>query len=61
MSRNKILGIVLGAAGLIIAVVFASADLTRLGSHIGFGPVQIIGTIAGVLVLFFGVAMLNRK
>jgi hypothetical protein len=61
MSRNRVLGIVLSAAGLIIAVVFAIADITRMGSHLGFGPIQIIGTIAGVFVLILGLVMTYRK
>jgi len=61
MSRNRVLGIVLSAGGLIIAVVFATADLSRLGSHPEFGPIQIIGTITGVFVLILGLVMIYRK
>jgi hypothetical protein len=61
MDRKKVLGIVLIAAGLIIAVVFATADFTGLGSHPDFGPSQIIGTVAGVVVFVLGLVVTYRK
>lgn len=51
-------GVLLSAAGLLIALVFALADVIRAGRYGGFGPDQIKGTIAGAVVLAVGLAIL---
>jgi hypothetical protein len=52
------IGVLLSAAGLLIVLVFALADVIRVGRYEGFGPDQIKGTIAGAAVLAGGLAIL---
>ncbi len=60
MSREN-LGLILAAIGLVTTFAFALADSVGLGRYRGFGSDQILGTIAGVVVLVLGVFLASRK
>ena len=47
-------GITLLAVGLVILVVFATADLIGLGADPRFGPKQIVGSLVGLAVIAWG-------
>ena len=57
MSRTAI-GVLLSVGGLLIALIFALADVIRVGRYEGFGPDQIKGTTTGVVILASGLAIL---
>jgi len=56
MGKGK-LGLVVAGFGLVLALVAATADLFGPGEGGGFGPWQMGGTIAGVLLFVVGVTM----
>lgn len=47
--------------GFLITLIFATADFTGLGSHVGFGPQQTIGTIFGVFLILIGIVLSLQK
>ena len=57
MSRTAI-GVLLSVTGLLIALLFALADVIRVGRYEGFGSDQIKGTTAGTVILAVGLAIL---
>jgi hypothetical protein len=59
MSDNRI-AIILGVAGALIALVSLLADTIGLGSGSGFGPYQISGVLAGLLLLGLAVRRWRR-
>ena len=60
MSRRN-LGAIVAAIGLVTTWAFVLADSVGLGRYRGFGADQILGTIAGVVVLVLGVFLASRK
>jgi len=61
MERNRKAGFLLGAVGIITGIFFATADLTGVGSHPAFGPIQITGSIVGGAILIIGLVLAFRK
>jgi hypothetical protein len=59
MSR-KALGGALIAVGLLVVLFFVLADVTGAGGSPGFGIRQILGTIAGAVVIVIG-ALISRR
>jgi hypothetical protein len=60
MSR-KGTGLVLIVIGLIVLIVFATADITGLGNDPNtFGWIQWIGVVAGVVVALIGAYIRSR-
>ena len=59
--QKKTLGIVLLIVGIIVAAIFATADITGLGSDPVFGYVQIAGTVVGVIAFVVGIVLTRRK
>ena len=59
--ERKTLGIVLLIVGIIVTAIFATADITGLGSHPEFGPTQIAGTVVGAIAFVVGIVLAIRK
>ncbi len=57
---NRTRGIVLVAAGALLALVALGADPLGLGGHPGFGWKQILGTLAGAGAAVVGFRDLRR-
>jgi hypothetical protein len=56
---NKTLGTILLIVGIVVALVFALADVIGIGSYpSGFGLVQIVGLIVGLVLAVVGLYML---
>ncbi len=51
---KKTSSIVVIAIGALLLLASLTADMTGLGGHVGFGPRQMIGTVAGIAVLAVG-------
>ena len=59
---SKTIGIVALIAGIVIALVFALADLLGIGSHPDvFGQRQIIGIVIGGVVFIVGIVLFLRQ
>lgn len=56
---NKTIWLIAAIVGLIIALVFALADVFGIGQP-PFGLRQIIGTIVGVVILVVGIILFLR-
>ena len=62
MSIRKVSGAVLLLIGILLLLLFATADLTGLGENpVSFGPWQITGTIAGAVMAVIGLILLVKK
>jgi hypothetical protein len=60
--EKKTIGIVLLTLGIILLIVSVAADPLGIGGgNAVFGPQQIVGTIAGVVVAIVGIALMRRK
>ena len=57
---NKTTSIVVTALGALILLASLAADMTGFGDQVAFGPVQMTGSIIGILLLGIG-AYLYRK
>ncbi len=57
---NRSRGLVLIAAGVVLALIGLGADALGLGGHPGFGWKQILGTVVGVAVAVMGLRGLRR-
>ena len=58
---KKSWGMVLLGAGVVILLLSLAADMIGIGGAPGFGVKQIIGTIAGVIVIAVGYFLAFRK
>jgi len=58
---KKTLGVVLLIAGIVLAAIFLTADITGLGEGYKFGYKQIIGTIVGAVVFVVGLVFTLKK
>jgi hypothetical protein len=47
--------------GLLLTLIFVSADFIGLGVYDGFGPQQTIATIVGVVISFIGIILYFQK
>ena len=64
MTGRKIAGIViiiLGIIGLIISVFANVIDVGPIGNNLDFGPLQITGTILGVIFIAVGGFLTFKK
>jgi hypothetical protein len=61
MKGNKTLGIILFLAGVIILALSLLADSIGVGSSVGFGIKQIIGTAAGAVAAIVGLVLIRKK
>ena len=57
---NRIRGVVLIAAGALVAVVSLAADPLGFGAHPGIGWKQIVGALAGIAAAGVGAVDLRR-
>jgi hypothetical protein len=58
----KITGTIILVVGIIVLILFATADLTGIGENLKFfGHVQVEGVIAGAVVAIVGLVMLFKK
>ncbi len=60
MSRKTISALVF-VAGIVVLVLFASADVIGIGENPDFGPVQIAGTVVGAVLAAVGLAAIYKK
>jgi hypothetical protein len=57
MSK-RIVGLVVAVVGVVVLLLFATADVTKLGSGgDGFGTRQIIGVVGGAVVAVAGLVV----
>jgi hypothetical protein len=62
MNKSKIFGVLFLVVGLIVLVMFAAADILQIGENpYTFGPIQIGGSIVGVVLIVIGLILLLRK
>ena len=61
MGTKKTVGIVLIVVGIIGLILSVLADVIGIGGNPGFGPTQIIGTIAGIAAAVVGLVLILRK
>ena len=61
MNNKKTMGIALLAVGAIMLIVSLAADVIGIGGAVGFGYKQIVGSIAGVIVVVIGFVIYSRK
>ena len=59
--EGRSVGLGLIALGLVVAAVCAAADLIGLGPNPGFGPKQISGTAAGIIIAGVGVFLARAR
>ena len=58
---NRTIGIILIAAGVVIALVSLLADSLGISSSVGvFGTLQVIGTVVGIVIAVIGVVLYMR-
>jgi hypothetical protein len=48
------------AVGIIVLIISLGADPIGIGSHVGFGYLQIAGTVAGVIGIVVGLVLTLR-
>ena len=58
---KKSIGLILIIAGHMLAIVSLIADYIGLGSYYGLNWVQLIGVAIGVIVIVFGLWLMQRK
>ena len=61
MKATRIVGTILLVLGVIILLLFATADLLGIGENPSFGVWQIAGTIVGAVVAIIGLVMLFKR
>jgi uncharacterized membrane protein len=62
MNTRKITGTIVLVVGIVVLILFATADLTGIAQNPKFfGPVQIAGVIVGVVVAIVGLVILLKK
>ena len=61
MNNTKTIGITLLAVGVILLISSLTADMIGIGSVVGFGYKQIVGSIAGVIIAVVGFVLYSRK
>ena len=61
MNNKKTIGIALLAVGTILLIVSLATDVIGIGRAVGFGYKQIVGSIAGVIVVVIGFVIYSRK
>ena len=60
MTSKRTIGIALLVVGVILLIVSAGADVIGLGGGGRFGSQQILGTIAGLILIVAGVVYSRR-
>ncbi len=60
MGIQKIVGIVLLVAGIVLLVLSLIADMVGIGTG-GFGTRQILGAVAGAIAAIVGMALIPKK
>ena len=58
MTTKKVIAWILTVGGVILLVVSALADVLNIGQA-GFGAVQIVGVVVGIIVAIIGIMMLR--
>ena len=61
MKGRKTAGVVIFIVGIILIIVSALADIIGIGGQGTFGPRQIGGTIAGVVIAAVGAFLAFKK
>jgi hypothetical protein len=61
MGNKKTIGMAMLAVGVVLLIVSLAADAIRIGGAAGFGYKQIIGSVAGVIVVVAGFVLYSRK
>lgn len=60
MANKKTIGMVLLVVGIILLVVSLGADVIGLGGGARFGGQQILGTVAGIILIVAGFVYSRR-
>jgi hypothetical protein len=60
MDKKK-WGIVLLVAGAVLLALSLTADVFGFGNRPGFGPNQILGSLAGIIAVGIGFFLVSRK
>ncbi len=58
--NNKLIWLGLAAAGLVLVLISATADMTGIGAHPGFGWKQMIGAAIGIMDIITGLVLYKR-
>lgn len=57
MNKRNLPGLIISITGLLILIVFAGGDIFHIGETPGFGRVQLLGSIAGVVIILAGLLL----
>jgi len=58
---GRAVGLTVAVVGLIVGLLFALADAIGLGGSPGFGTRQLVGVIAGAVILIVGIVIYARS